>query len=162
MEAIRSSRTLVLTRGTWCNIPGDGILQQITLFSMHTVCSFLKYINDRNLIYYLDNNIRMFYCNILLLGSLSALVYQHSLMPMALPCRLLLPEGDGSRLPADNSSTVSTAQLLLAQGAGECNLSCRLGAFSSIISYEYTQLINNCNDAFFKWLKVISPLALCS
>jgi len=52
-------------------------------------------------------------------GSLSALVYQHSLMPMALPCRLLLPEADGSRLPADSPSTVSTAQLLLAQGAGE-------------------------------------------
>jgi len=40
-------------------------------------------------------------------------------MPMALPCRLLLPEADGSRLPADSPSTVSTAQLLLAQGAGE-------------------------------------------
>ncbi|PNF23911.1 hypothetical protein B7P43_G13194 [Cryptotermes secundus] len=54
-------------------------------------------------------------------SSLSALVYQHSLMPMALPCRLLLPEGDGSRLPTDNSSTISTAQLLLAQGAA-CNV----------------------------------------
>ncbi|XP_069691756.1 tensin-3-like isoform X5 [Periplaneta americana] len=54
-------------------------------------------------------------------SSLSALVYQHSLMPMALPCRLLLPEGDGSRLPADSPSQVSTAQLLLAQGAA-CNV----------------------------------------
>ena len=41
-------------------------------------------------------------------------------MPMALPCRLLLPEGDGSRLPADSPGTAqSTAQLLLAQGAGK-------------------------------------------
>ncbi|KAK7865077.1 hypothetical protein R5R35_014617 [Gryllus longicercus] len=54
-------------------------------------------------------------------SSLSALVYQHSLMPMALPCRLLLPESDGSRLPADSPGSVSTAQLLLAQGAA-CNV----------------------------------------
>ncbi|KDR23674.1 Tensin, partial [Zootermopsis nevadensis] len=54
-------------------------------------------------------------------SSLSALVYQHSLMPMALPCRLLLPESDGSRLPADSPGTISTAQLLLAQGAA-CNV----------------------------------------
>lgn len=85
------------------------------------------------------------YWNILLLGSLSALVYQHSLMPMALPCRLLLPEGDGSRLPTDNSSTISTAQLLLAQGAGEYISSCRHGALSStvccvsILAFYYNQ-----------------------
>ncbi|XP_049787724.1 tensin-1 [Schistocerca cancellata] len=54
-------------------------------------------------------------------SSLSALVYQHSLMPMALPCRLLLPEGDGSRLTAESPGAVSNAQLLLAQGAA-CNV----------------------------------------
>lgn len=54
-------------------------------------------------------------------SSLSALVYQHSLMPMALPCRLLLPDADGSRLPAESPNSVSTAQLLLAQGAA-CNV----------------------------------------
>ncbi|XP_067001379.2 tensin-3 isoform X3 [Anabrus simplex] len=56
-------------------------------------------------------------------SSLSALVYQHSLMPMALPCRLLLPEADGSgsRLPAESPGNVSTAQMLLAQGAA-CNV----------------------------------------
>ncbi|XP_075211677.1 focal adhesion protein tensin isoform X4 [Lycorma delicatula] len=53
-------------------------------------------------------------------SSLSALVYQHSLMPLALPCRLVLPEGDSSRLTAD-TGTISTAQLLLAQGAA-CNV----------------------------------------
>uniref|UniRef100_A0A1B6DJW7 SH2 domain-containing protein n=1 Tax=Clastoptera arizonana TaxID=38151 RepID=A0A1B6DJW7_9HEMI len=53
-------------------------------------------------------------------SSLSALVYQHSLMPLALPCRLTLPESDPSR-PLDGTNTISTAQLLLAQGAA-CNV----------------------------------------
>ncbi|XP_039278903.1 tensin-1 [Nilaparvata lugens] len=53
-------------------------------------------------------------------SSLSALVYQHSLMALALPCQLLLPETESSRLPAD-SPTISTAQMLLAQGAA-CNV----------------------------------------
>lgn len=53
-------------------------------------------------------------------SSLSALVYQHSLMPLALPCRLTLPESDPSRNPGD-TNTISTAQLLLAQGAA-CNV----------------------------------------
>ncbi|XP_063242064.1 tensin-1 isoform X3 [Bacillus rossius redtenbacheri] len=54
-------------------------------------------------------------------SSLSALVYQHSLMQMALPCRLLLPEGGGSGLTPDSPGTISTAQQLLAQGAA-CNV----------------------------------------
>lgn len=52
------------------------------------------------------------------IGSLSALVYQHSLMPLALPCKLSLPESD-TRLSSEPANSVSTAQLLLAQGAGE-------------------------------------------
>uniref|UniRef100_A0A1B6GPL2 Phosphatidylinositol-3,4,5-trisphosphate 3-phosphatase n=1 Tax=Cuerna arida TaxID=1464854 RepID=A0A1B6GPL2_9HEMI len=53
-------------------------------------------------------------------SSLSALVYQHSLMPLALPCKLALPESD-TRLPSESTSSISTAQLLLAQGAA-CNV----------------------------------------
>nr|CAD7569748.1 unnamed protein product [Timema californicum] len=54
-------------------------------------------------------------------SSLSALVYQHSLMQMALPCRLLLPEAEGSGITPDSPGTVSTAQQLLSQGAA-CNV----------------------------------------
>ncbi|XP_046676705.1 tensin-1-like isoform X4 [Homalodisca vitripennis] len=53
-------------------------------------------------------------------SSLSALVYQHSLMPLALPCKLALPESD-TRLTSESTGTISTAQLLLAQGAA-CNV----------------------------------------
>lgn len=50
-------------------------------------------------------------------SSLSALVYQHSLMAMALPCQLLLPEPEAiAKLESPNTST---AQQLLAQGAGK-------------------------------------------
>lgn len=49
-------------------------------------------------------------------SSLSALIYQHSITPIALPCRLLLPEGD---LKLDGVG--NTAQLLLTQGAA-CNV----------------------------------------
>ncbi|XP_052813468.1 tensin-1-like isoform X3 [Mya arenaria] len=61
-------------------------------------------------------------------GSLASLVYQHSLTPLALPCKLVLPEGGGS---VDQSHTLSdvspTAEMpssatqLLAQGAA-CNV----------------------------------------
>lgn len=55
-------------------------------------------------------------------GSLSALVYQHSITPLALPCKLLLPESDpaNSRV-VDAVSTPSSAAQLLAQGAA-CNV----------------------------------------
>ncbi|XP_066263635.1 tensin-1-like isoform X5 [Branchiostoma lanceolatum] len=39
-------------------------------------------------------------------GSLSALVYQHSITPLALPCKLLLPETD----PADPNAPVASAK----------------------------------------------------
>uniref|UniRef100_A0A7E4VYW3 SH2 domain-containing protein n=1 Tax=Panagrellus redivivus TaxID=6233 RepID=A0A7E4VYW3_PANRE len=50
-------------------------------------------------------------------GTLAALVYQHSITPMALPCRLLLPEYD----PASTPEHLSAAQALLEQGAA-CNV----------------------------------------
>ncbi|XP_015109702.1 tensin isoform X8 [Diachasma alloeum] len=53
-------------------------------------------------------------------SSLSALVYQHSLMAMALPCQLLLPEADAAARALDSPGTSSTQQLL-AQGAA-CNV----------------------------------------
>lgn len=49
-------------------------------------------------------------------SSLSALVYQHSILPMALPCRLLLPERD---LKSDAIN--NPGQQLLIQGAA-CNV----------------------------------------
>ncbi|XP_078621908.1 tensin-3-like isoform X36 [Branchiostoma floridae x Branchiostoma japonicum] len=63
-------------------------------------------------------------------GSLSALVYQHSITPLALPCKLLLPETDPGLLAATSPSAVSSpkpdlggssAQTLLQQGAA-CNV----------------------------------------
>ncbi|XP_034231429.1 tensin-1 [Thrips palmi] len=74
-------------------------------------------------------------------SSLSALVYQHSIMAMALPCKLLLPDGEiGAPVPGSgtiqarhvtdlggspsgntNSHSVSSAHQLLAQGAA-CNV----------------------------------------
>ncbi|XP_034947399.1 tensin-3 isoform X2 [Chelonus insularis] len=53
-------------------------------------------------------------------SSLSALVYQHSLMTMALPCQLLLPEPEAAAKVLDSPNTSSTQQLL-AQGAA-CNV----------------------------------------
>ncbi|CDW57336.1 protein tag isoform [Trichuris trichiura] len=50
-------------------------------------------------------------------GSLAALVYQHSMTPLALPCKLLLPEYD----PALSVEQITTAQQLLDQGAA-CNV----------------------------------------
>lgn len=49
-------------------------------------------------------------------SSLSALIYQHSVTQMALPCRLMLPEGD---VKQDNIATSS--QAWLSQGAA-CNV----------------------------------------
>ncbi|KAK5646403.1 hypothetical protein RI129_004867 [Pyrocoelia pectoralis] len=49
-------------------------------------------------------------------SSLSALIYQHSVTQMALPCRLMLPEGD---VKQDNITTSS--QAWLSQGAA-CNV----------------------------------------
>ncbi|PAV55680.1 hypothetical protein WR25_05926 [Diploscapter pachys] len=51
-------------------------------------------------------------------GSLSALVYQHSITPLALPAKLLLPDFD----PAATPEHISAAQALLEQGAA-CNVS---------------------------------------
>lgn len=52
-------------------------------------------------------------------SSLSAFVYQHSIIQMALPCRLILPESDVRA--NENTGTLSTTQLLLSQGAA-CNV----------------------------------------
>ncbi|XP_044020864.1 tensin isoform X11 [Aphidius gifuensis] len=53
-------------------------------------------------------------------SSLSALVYQHSLMSMALPCQLLLPEPEAAARALDSPS-INSPQQLLAQGAA-CNV----------------------------------------
>ncbi|XP_011501349.1 PREDICTED: tensin-1 [Ceratosolen solmsi marchali] len=53
-------------------------------------------------------------------SSLSALVYQHSLMAMALPCQLLLPEAEAAARALDAPAN-SSPQQLLAQGAA-CNV----------------------------------------
>ncbi|XP_058794302.1 tensin-1 isoform X2 [Phymastichus coffea] len=53
-------------------------------------------------------------------SSLSALVYQHSLMAMALPCQLLLPEAEAAARVIE-SQAGSSPQQLLAQGAA-CNV----------------------------------------
>lgn len=40
-------------------------------------------------------------------------------MPLALPCQLVLPEMNPASSVVDGSNTISSAQLLLANGAGE-------------------------------------------
>lgn len=67
------------------------------------------------------------YLYILFSGSLSALVYQHSITALALPCRLTLPEKDPAGIPdtvdggvSSSGSSSSTTQLLQ-QGAA-CNV----------------------------------------
>ncbi|XP_076596578.1 tensin-2 isoform X1 [Chaetodon auriga] len=56
-------------------------------------------------------------------GSLSALVYQHSITPISLPCALKIPEKDliGEMPEAQPVSNISTAADLLKQGAA-CNV----------------------------------------
>uniref|UniRef100_A0A8D8LVY6 Tensin n=1 Tax=Cacopsylla melanoneura TaxID=428564 RepID=A0A8D8LVY6_9HEMI len=54
-------------------------------------------------------------------SSLSALVYQHSVLPLALPCRLSLPDGETSLPSLSSSPSITSTQLLLAQGAA-CNV----------------------------------------
>ncbi|KAL4217472.1 Tensin-3 [Mactra antiquata] len=57
-------------------------------------------------------------------GSLASLVYQHSITPLALPCKLVLPEHDPAHIVSESSSTVempNSASQLLAQGAA-CNV----------------------------------------
>ncbi|XP_056664019.1 tensin-1 isoform X12 [Monodelphis domestica] len=53
-------------------------------------------------------------------GCLSALVYQHSIIPLALPCKLVIPNRDPSDETKDSSSANSTTDLLK-QGAA-CNV----------------------------------------
>lgn len=55
-------------------------------------------------------------------GSLSALVYQHSMTPLALPCRLLLPESDPAKQLSDWQPINQPDSSLLTQGAAACNL----------------------------------------
>ncbi|XP_070698226.1 tensin-2-like isoform X2 [Pempheris klunzingeri] len=56
-------------------------------------------------------------------GSLSALVYQHSITPISLPCALRIPEKDmvGELQEAQSATNTSTAADLLKQGAA-CNV----------------------------------------
>ncbi|XP_069041206.1 tensin-2 isoform X2 [Lepisosteus oculatus] len=56
-------------------------------------------------------------------GSLSALVYQHSITPISLPCTLRIPEKDpiGETQEVSSPSNMSTAADLLKQGAA-CNV----------------------------------------
>ncbi|XP_036610855.1 tensin-1 isoform X9 [Trichosurus vulpecula] len=53
-------------------------------------------------------------------GCLSALVYQHSIIPLALPCKLVIPNRDPTDETKDSSSANSTTDLLK-QGAA-CNV----------------------------------------
>ncbi|XP_074001371.1 tensin-1 isoform X3 [Numenius arquata] len=54
-------------------------------------------------------------------GCLSALVYQHSIMPLALPCKLVIPDRDPMEEKKDAASTSNSATDLLKQGAA-CNV----------------------------------------
>uniref|UniRef100_A0A8C5SJT6 SH2 domain-containing protein n=1 Tax=Laticauda laticaudata TaxID=8630 RepID=A0A8C5SJT6_LATLA len=53
-------------------------------------------------------------------GSLSAFVYQHTIMPLALPCKLIIPSQ--AFLTDENPVLGSEASLLLSQKAAVCNL----------------------------------------
>ncbi|XP_074766897.1 tensin-1 isoform X4 [Athene noctua] len=54
-------------------------------------------------------------------GCLSALVYQHSIMPLALPCKLVIPDRDPMEEKKDTMSATNSATDLLKQGAA-CNV----------------------------------------
>lgn len=55
-------------------------------------------------------------------GSLSALVYQHTITPLALPCKLVLPEFDYTEQSEDNQIEIpSPSNSLITQGAA-CNV----------------------------------------
>ncbi|XP_054064888.1 tensin-1 isoform X17 [Rissa tridactyla] len=54
-------------------------------------------------------------------GCLSALVYQHSIMPLALPCKLVIPDRDPMEEKKDTASASNSATDLLKQGAA-CNV----------------------------------------
>ncbi|KAK6106974.1 Phosphotyrosine-binding domain family protein [Brugia pahangi] len=88
-------------------------------------------------------------------GTLSALVYQHSIIPLALPTKLLLPEYD----PANTPEHISAAQQLLQQGAA-CNV-------TYIISLDTESLTGpeaarRCIDQTFDLLKqkMIQPVSV--
>ncbi|XP_077011199.1 tensin-1 isoform X5 [Tamandua tetradactyla] len=54
-------------------------------------------------------------------GSLSALVYQHSIIPLALPCKLVIPNRDPTDESKDCSGPANSTSDLLKQGAA-CNV----------------------------------------
>ncbi|VDM94963.1 unnamed protein product, partial [Onchocerca ochengi] len=88
-------------------------------------------------------------------GTLSALVYQHSIIPLALPTKLLLPEYD----PANTPEHISAAQQLLQQGAA-CNV-------TYIISLDTESLtgpeaVRRCIDQAFELLKqkMVQPVSV--
>ncbi|XP_028339281.1 tensin-1 isoform X6 [Physeter macrocephalus] len=54
-------------------------------------------------------------------GSLSALVYQHSVIPLALPCKLVIPHRDPTDESKDSSGPANSTSDLLKQGAA-CNV----------------------------------------
>ncbi|XP_060049917.1 tensin-1 isoform X14 [Erinaceus europaeus] len=54
-------------------------------------------------------------------GSLSALVYQHSIIPLALPCKLVIPNRDPTDDAKDSSGPANSTTDLLKQGAA-CNV----------------------------------------
>ncbi|XP_055967591.1 tensin-1 isoform X2 [Sorex fumeus] len=54
-------------------------------------------------------------------GSLSALVYQHSIIPLALPCKLVIPNRDPTDDSKDSAGPANTTSDLLKQGAA-CNV----------------------------------------
>ncbi|XP_061313187.1 tensin-1 isoform X4 [Pezoporus flaviventris] len=54
-------------------------------------------------------------------GCLSALVYQHSIMPLALPCKLVIPDRDPMEEKKDTTSATNSPTDLLKQGAA-CNV----------------------------------------
>uniref|UniRef100_A0A672TFH5 Tensin 1 n=1 Tax=Strigops habroptila TaxID=2489341 RepID=A0A672TFH5_STRHB len=54
-------------------------------------------------------------------GCLSALVYQHSIMPLALPCKLVIPDRDPMEKKKDTTSATNSSTDLLKQGAA-CNV----------------------------------------
>ncbi|XP_032620304.1 tensin-1 isoform X4 [Chelonoidis abingdonii] len=54
-------------------------------------------------------------------GCLSALVYQHSIIPLALPCKLVIPDRDPTDKTKDAASAANSATDLLKQGAA-CNV----------------------------------------
>lgn len=58
-----------------------------------TYVGLVSVMNEMLMFYCHECNVKIVWYNVsMMLGSLAALVYQHSLTPLSLPCKLIIPD----------------------------------------------------------------------